>query len=160
MTGRYSVAQICLNGHCVTSRADVHPECKQAFCHLCGAKTITNCPSCNAPIRGEYDCGITVIGNIYDPPSYCYQCGTPFPWTQTALETAAALIQEDDLLPPESHERLIESLPDIISETPRSRLAAMRLKGFVESATKFVADAMRQFAIDFACEFVKKQMGL
>lgn len=160
MPSRYSVAQICLNGHCITSNADAHPERKQAFCQRCGAKTITACPSCNASIRGEYDYGIAVMGNIYNPPSYCYQCGAPFPWTQTALETAAALIQEDDLLSQESHERLIESLPDIINETPKSRLAAMRLKSFVESAAKFAADAMRQFAIDFACEFVKKQMGL
>lgn len=55
---------------------------------------------------------------------------------------------------------LVESLPNIVVETPATSLAAIRIKKFLASAGKFTADAVRQFVIDFGCELAKKSLDL
>lgn len=159
--GHYHIAQICLNGDCISDRIDVNKELSQKYCKKCGAKTITACPNCNTPIRGEYDVeGITVIGYEYDVPAFCCECGTPYPWTKSALDSAELLISEDDVLTSDIKNKVIESLPDIIAETPRTQLAASRFKRALISAGKFTVDGMRQFAIEFGCELALKIIGI
>nr|DAJ06530.1 MAG TPA: putative cytoplasmic protein [Caudoviricetes sp.] len=157
----YTTAQICLNGHCISSAVDMYPEEAQPFCEKCGAKTITACPKCGAPIRGVYcekNCGF--IPELDKAPAYCLQCGSPFPWTQSALDIAVALIEEDDSLSGIERKQMIETLPDVISETPKTKLAVIRLKKVLSVVSSFTADGLRQFAIEFGCELVKKQLGL
>lgn len=157
----FLTAQVCANGHMITPSVELNPELKQDYCSKCGAKTITNCPHCNAPIRGElYDDDIAIIGPQPVVDSYCTNCGNPYPWTESALESTALLIQEEEELSEQLKVSLVESLPDIITETPRTNLAVVRVKKCLASAGKFTADAVRQFAIDFGCELVKKSLGL
>lgn len=92
--GTYLVGQVCLNGHPVTG--DVHSGLAQPFCSECGAKTITNCQCCGAAIHGKYhEPGIVLFGS-FEPDSYCYNCGQPYPWTEAALRNTALLIQEEE----------------------------------------------------------------
>lgn len=159
--GIYRIAQVCLNGHCITDALDANPECGQPFCDKCGAATITSCPSCGARIHGDYYTpGLCVVGFGYRVPAYCYACGEPYPWTQRAIEATEEIIQDEDELDDNQKEKLTSSLPNIISETPQTQVAIIRLKKAMSSAGKFTADALRQFAIDFGCELVKKQLGL
>ena len=158
--GRYSTAQICMNGHCITSSADSHPEYKQSFCDQCGAPTIMTCPECNALIRGEYEVE-GLWGSLgYVVPAYCYNCGKPYPWTKATIDAIAELVMEDEKLQDIEKEALVSSLPDAIAETPKTRLAVTRIKKALLVAGKFTADGLRQFAIDFGCEFLKDQLGL
>jgi len=53
--GTYRTAEVCPNGHASTSSADTSPELREKYCSQCGEPTITQCPSCNANIRGYYD---------------------------------------------------------------------------------------------------------
>lgn len=95
----FLTAQVCANGHMITPSVELNPELKQDYCSKCGAKTITNCPHCNAPIRGElYDDDIAIIGPQPVVDSYCTNCGNPYPWTESALESTALLIQEEEEL--------------------------------------------------------------
>lgn len=158
--GYYRIAQICLNGHCITSSVDASPELAQKFCDQCGSTTITTCPSCRKSIRGEYFVpGFSWIQE-YKVPPYCHECGKPFPWTQAAIEAAADLIIEESEFDEDQRNRLVSSLPDIITETPRTQVAVVRLKKALLSAGKFTADGLRQFALDFGCELAKRQLGL
>lgn len=158
--GFYHTAQVCINGHLITDSFDNHPEFRKNYCPECGAETITKCPSCGAEIHGDYDCGIVVIGGTPSVESYCYNCGEPYPWTKSAIENATLLIQEEEELSEQLKASVVESLPDIITETPKTNLAVVRLKKCFASAGKFTADAIRQFVIDFGCEFAKKSLGL
>lgn len=158
--GIYHVAQICRNGHMITDSVDKYREHSQPFCSKCGSATITACPSCNVSIRGDYDCGIVVIGRNTAVPSYCHNCGSPYPWTQSALENTAAIIQEEEDITEQLKAVVVESLPDIIVETPGTNLAAVRVKKCLSAAGKFTSDAIRQFVIDFGCELAKKSIGL
>lgn len=145
----------------ITPSIELSPELKQDYCSTCGAKTITNCPCCKAPIRGRlYDDDAIIIAPHPKVDSYCPNCGNPYPWTESALKSTALLIQEEDELSEQLKASLVESLPDIITETPRTNLAVVRVKKCLASAGKFTADAVRQFAIDFGCELVKKSLGL
>ena len=159
--GYYHTAQICLNGDCISDKIDIYEEISQNYCEKCGAKTITTCPSCNAPIRGDYEIeGIAVLGGEYKVPYFCCECGHPYPWTKSALDATKQLISEDDKLTNDIKDKAIESLPDIISETPKTQLAASRFKRALISAGKFTAEGMRQFAIDFGCELAVKFIGI
>ena len=158
--GLYHTAQVCLNGHIITDSADKHHELLKPYCPRCGSPTITSCPSCSAPIHGNYDCGVVVIGDEPTADAYCYNCGKPYPWTESAIQNARELIMEEDSLTDSVKNAMVESLPDIISETPKTNLATVRLKKGLSSAGKFTAEAIRQFVIDFGCELSIKLMGL
>lgn len=69
------------------------------------------------------------------------------------------MIEISDLLPVEQKD-LIDLLPDAMAETPRTNLAAARIKKAMSTAGSFLADGLRQFAIDFGCELLKKQLEL
>lgn len=155
MSGYYD-ATICKNGHTLSA----YEEIPGLFCHKCGAESITCCPNCQTNIRGEICTNIPMVGYPYKPPAYCFKCGKPFPWTTQALDVAKELIDDDDNLDALSKEKLTDLLPDLLVETPKSNLAASRLKKALMVAGKFTAEGLRQFAIDFGCELAKKQLGL
>lgn len=157
----YHTAQVCKNGHMINERADTNYECNKKFCTECGAETITVCPECGAKIHGDYEVeGLCVIGGITPVDSFCYNCGNPYPWTQSALLAATGLIYEEENLSDDLKDRTVETLNDIIVETPKTILATTRLKKCLVSAGKFTADGLRQFAIDFGCELARKTLGL
>ena len=120
MNGYYDVAQICLNGHLITERANGSPQFRQNYCGICGEKTITSCVYCNAPIRGEYHVpGVVSIGFPFSVPKYCHECGKPYPWTKRALEASRELIQEVESLDEQEKEILAKSIEEIIRESPK-----------------------------------------
>lgn len=156
----YDVAQICLNGHCITGAARGRPENQEKFCHQCGAETITACPACHSDIKGCLQVpGLPLLGE-YKVPAYCPNCGKPYPWTQARINAIAEIIRDDENMQETSQEALVGSLPDIIVETPRTNLAAVRVQKALAAVGKFTAEGIRQFVIDFGCEFVKSQLGL
>lgn len=153
---KYYNAIICKNGHVISAIGDNTDK----FCKICGSETITACTQCQTPIRGKICNDMLLIGINYELPAYCYKCGAPFPWTVSALDAAKEIINFDSAIPDNEKEMVIHSIPDIISETPKSNIAAIRFKKVMSCAGKFTADALRQFIIDFGCELVKNQIGI
>lgn len=159
--GIYHKAQICINGHTITSVADQYPEQKEKFCSKCGAETLMNCPNCGVSIRGDYTVpGVINLSSTYHPPLYCHNCGTPYPWTKTAIEAIQEMIWEDNELSDDEKERLCKSLPDIVAETPKTNLAVSRVKKAAMHSASILKDVLMQFAVDFGCELAKKQLGI
>lgn len=154
----YRCVNICLNGHTIQTDEKLT---KTVFCEKCGAKMIDKCPVCHTPI-GEWDWpDMVVIGDLYyERANYCRACGSPYPWTQTAIEAATDLIFEEEELDKLQREKLASSLPDIITDTPKTQTAVVRLKKALLTVGKFTADGLRQFVIDFGCELAKSQLGL
>lgn len=160
--GIYDVAQICLNGHIVESSLTLYPEGHEKFCHLCGAKTIAGCPKCKTGIRGDYyedsyardELG-TSIG-IYEVPSFCYNCGKQFPWTESKIRAAHDLAQELENLSKEDKEIMQKSIDDIVMDTTQTELAAIRFKKILLKAGKTGVGAFRSIITDIASETAKK----
>ena len=51
----YDTAQVCINGHLICTSIETLPDDTQNYCSECGVKTITDCPSCHAKLRGYYN---------------------------------------------------------------------------------------------------------
>lgn len=157
--GQYYVAQICLNGHCITNMVDKNPERSAKFCNDCGSATISQCPTCKANIRGYFYVPGFISGAHYKAPSFCHECGTSYPWTQAALQAAGEIILEEESFQPEEQAALVEILPSIVSDTPRTSLAVIRLKKFAAKAGPVVGQALKDLLVSFATEAAKKGLG-
>lgn len=82
----FHTALVCLNGHILEDRIDTHPEMESAHCPRCGESTITTCPNCETPIRGDYEIeGVAGLINEEPPPKYCHACANPYPWTNRTM---------------------------------------------------------------------------
>lgn len=151
-------AKICINGHSIVERS---PLTKEEFCEKCGAKVISKCPHCNSPIKEWHYYGV-VVGSSpsFEKPMFCRSCGRPYPWTEAALEATSLMIQEDSELSELERQNLESALPDIMTETPKTKLASIRVKKALLTAGEFTVEAIRQFVIDFGCELAKQQLGL
>lgn len=136
----------CLNGH---SSPVLFGETENTlkYCALCGSKTILRCSNCN-----------TLIPESRQRPNYCISCGSPFPWTQTALETAKAIIYEDELLNSDQMAQFCQCLPDLLVETQKSNLALIRFKKFIDKATTITGNAIYDVFKDIASEAIKKKL--
>lgn len=154
----YDTAQFCLNGHCITSCAATSPEFTSKFCRTCGAQCITHCPSCRSTIRGYFHVP-GMFGSVeISTPSFCHECGKPYPWVAANLEAAKSLADELDELQLDERELLKSSLEDLIRDTPKTQVAIVRFKKLLPKAGRGAAEAMRRLLIDVVSEAVKKSI--
>jgi len=98
--------------------------------------------------------------DMWTPPHHCAECGSPFPWTVAKTEALREAIEELDELKPEERQRLQESIPDIITNTPKSEPAALRFKKAITRLGKGAAEMVQKVLVDVGTEAVKKSMGL
>ena len=156
---RYDVAQICLNGHEINSRARTSPEYNQNFCDQCGEETIKQCKNCNEPIRGEFiGDGMIIGGGFYDVPSYCHNCGKPFPWIESSINSAKEVLELDDKISEEDKEKLISSIREISKDSPKTELNALKIKKIAKKLGKDTYDVFYKIAIDVGTEIAKKTL--
>lgn len=123
---------VCENGHVLTDRLERSAN-NTPHCSKCGAKTISQCPACGAKIRGDLrDSGVVVIGYTAPAPKYCPECGAPFPWTTASLDALRELAELDDDLDADDASSLVKSAETALTDGPRTKVAAMRVKKIFE----------------------------
>lgn len=151
---------VCLNGHQVGSSLTWGTDAN-GFCEKCGAKVISKCPNCDYPIAGYYDAsgnGIIFLSTGPVPiPKYCKNCGKPYPWTESAIKSAQDLISYSELSSDEVKD-FQESIPDLLSDTPKTKLASTKFKIYAAKAGTVVAQGLRDILVDIASEAVKKSI--
>lgn len=155
--GNYDVAQICLNGHVITSRIKRSPELGQKFCGECGDPTITECQNCKSEIRGYYYADSAVI-SPYIAPHYCHECGKPYPWTERKLLAAWELADELDELTDTDKEKLKSSLEDVTRDSPKTEVATTRLKKILSKLGQESSSILKSILIEIATEAAKKTL--
>ncbi len=150
----YDTAQICLNGHVITSMAGSRPERQQQFCDKCGEPTLLNCPKCNAPIHGAYhnQDSLHIDDNA---PSFCHNCGSPFPWTLRKQQAAIDLFN-DEWEDEQDRKIFQESVEQITKDTAQAQVASKRLVRLLGKLGKGTASTIRDILVDVASESVKK----
>ena len=151
----YDVAQICQNGHVANSSSKNLPEFNQKFCERCGSATITNCPDCNSPIRGSY---WGSMSGGYDVPSFCINCGQPFPWTKSKLQAAHELAEEIDNISDEDRIVLQKSIDELVKDTPSTPVAVTRFKKIMVKVGQTTAGMFREILVDVLSEAAKKAL--
>ncbi len=150
----YYNATICLNGHIVSS-------CKasfQKYCSMCGKETYSRCPSCHASIHGLIKLDGLAITGPYIKPFYCYECGSPYPWTQKILSNAVELLSLDDYLDDASKELIKNAIPELMVDTPTTPLAVAKYRKGMAHAGQTIKDLMHQLLVDVVSETVKKSL--
>jgi len=154
--GYYKTAQVCLNGHQVVSDVESSPELTEKFCTRCGRETITSCPSCSTKIRGYYESsGFPSLADS-STPSYCHECGIPYPWTAEKINAAMEMVDELDGLNEEEIVQLKGTLADISQDTSRTEVATFRFKKLLAKAGKEAGGVLRNIVVDVASETAKK----
>ena len=154
----YDLAQICENGHVANSCARDYPTSNQDHCDKCGSQTITMCPACETEIRGTHHIPAVIGFDDYAAPAFCHKCGEPFPWTAASLRAAEEMADEMDALSDAEKESLKKTLPDLVRETPRARLAETRFKKLMRKAGKEGVEGMRGLLTDIVSETVRKTL--
>jgi hypothetical protein len=159
--GHHDTALICMNGHVINERYNKSPELNTKFCKNCGAATINSCIYCGASILGKYEVpGIVVLSTIsMSAPSYCHNCGKPYPWTEERLKAIREAIGLSEISEQEKEE-FNNNLPDIMSETPRTKIAALKIKTIGAKVSKEIWSVAREIIVDIASETAKKIIGL
>jgi hypothetical protein len=153
--GEYDTALICLNGHMVCDALSRYPQFYKKFCQKCGAQTISACPSCNTRIKGDYYVP-GVFGFETPTPAFCDECGKPYPWTSEAIHAAEDCAAEMDELDQSEKDLLKDSIPQIVSDTPATPLAAKRIKRLLAKAGVEGAKALKDVLVNVVSETVKK----
>jgi len=154
--GYYLTAQVCLNGHVANKAMESDPHRNKAFCEKCGERTISKCPSCEKPIRGPYEVPVTFSMGLYEPPSFCLSCGSPFPWTTMRQETVLELLKQSGALTDDDLADLPGMLSDTIRDTPRATIGASRLQVMIKKAGPQVGSIIRDLLVNIVSESAKK----
>lgn len=155
--GTYLIAQVCLNGHVPTSAADQYPEQREAFCSKCGEATITNCPNCNAFIRGTYHIeGVVRFSDDYTPSAFCHNCGKAFPWTERKIASAIELVEVGADLSHEEMQQFRSNLTELTKDSPKTQVASIRFKKVMGKVGKSIASGVRDIVVDVLSESAKK----
>ena len=157
MSGNYDVQQVCENGHQITSTYKTNPQCGRNYCDKCGTKTITKCLNCNVEIRGYYSVPGVINLHKTPVPSYCHDCGKPYPWTKSKIVTAIQIFAEFGDLSEEEKETIEQDIANVAKDIPQAELSAMRIKRIWEKYGKIAYNVIMEFASKTAAEVLKSK---
>ena len=157
MINWYDVAQICLNGHVINDAVKEFPQHSKKFCDTCGARTITNCPSCNTEIQGYYNVEGVIASGGYKRPAFCSSCGKPYPWTKTKIQAAQQFAEELNDISEEEKEVITKDIDEMVKDTPTAQLAATRFKKILSKVSNpTVVETFKKILVDIVSETAKK----
>lgn len=150
---------VCLNGHETTDNEGID-AITTGYCEKCGKKLISECPICKHYIPGETTSDNTVfLGFPPEPvPNYCVHCGNAYPWTKTAIESATELINLSNDLNNDEKQQLVETVPDLFADTPRTKTAIVKFKLLSKKAGAAIASGLHDILVDVVSEAVKKSL--
>ncbi len=159
----YGIAQICLNGHLITSKSN-DIIIQQKFCSRCGESVISTCQACNTPIRGSYRKVSQItppyfyFDDHYSQPAYCYNCGNAFPWTKRSQEAAFELINSVDSLNDVEKDDFKKSVDDLIKGSPKITIAEAKFKKYTKMAGLEIAKGLKDILVNLVSETIKKSI--
>jgi hypothetical protein len=156
---RYDVAQICMNGHVINDSTQQYPSLNRKFCDKCGKPTIMACPECGFDIRGEYISHVAFAGKRdFSAPAFCENCGQPYPWTKQALDAARELTDQMPNLTDVEKAEVKGDLDDLVADSPRTKLAASRVKRLLAKAGGELPGMFREVVVSIASDAAKKAL--
>jgi hypothetical protein len=80
----------------------------------------------------------------------------PLPWLESKINALQELIDFEDKLSKEQKETLNKNINDIINETPRTKVASMKIKTVLKDMRKETAHAARDIFVDIVSTTAKK----
>jgi hypothetical protein len=108
----------------------------------------------------ETGCGRGTSGGPEPAPSFCHACGQPYPWIEDALKAAAEAADLLENLNEAEREDLKRDLDDLVRETPRAPVAALRFRRVVTKAGREAPELFKDLFVGVVSSAVLKQRGL
>ena len=144
------IQQVCRNGHQIEG-----PLVK--YCPRCGTDTISQCPKCHSNLSGisKSSSNEREERNI-KLPYYCHSCGDPFPWTVTTMETLEELYKGIDALNEEGKRVFIKDIEEIIKDSPKAKVAAIRIRTLIERIPPIAAKIVSDMITDISSDSIRK----
>lgn len=90
------------------------------------------------------------------PPQFCYNCGHPFPWIEMKIQAAKELASEIEDISKGDIEILTNSINDIVNDTPKTQIAAVRFSKVLSRVGQGTMNIFRDLLVDIASETAKK----
>ncbi|WP_461241176.1 DUF2321 domain-containing protein [Paucilactobacillus sp. N302-9] len=150
---------ICLNGHQASVMKPMNANI-DGFCEICGEKLISKCQQCDFPIFGYHRIdGVWEVSIHVPVPKYCKNCGKPYPWTETEIKSTQEIINLSELSD-EDKSDFNNTIPDLLIDSPKTKLAAIKFKIYSAKAGKFVAEALKDIMIELASEAALKELHI
>lgn len=150
------VAQICLNGDVINDSTKEQPQLSKKFCPKCGEQTITTCLNCNKNIAGEIHYSNVFGAHEFKRPSFCIECGKPYPWTTKKLAVVKELTSELKEISHEDKVTLNKSLEDITKDDTGAEVGAIRIKKIMSKVTGTAGEITQKVIVEIASETAKK----
>jgi hypothetical protein len=160
-SGPYKPAAVCKRGHLITQDATDYPATPR--CKECGAKVITTCPSCGDIVRGYHDVPYGYLDmRDYSPPTFCHNCGDPYPWAgrQARIDELQNRLDDqeldpaDELVVREQLEALLDPDLDEEEQAKMWRRIAAKAPGFLQKA------GVDRIVASLATAWIRKEAGL
>src|SRR5258708_343098 len=101
------------------------PEFNKKHCPKCGQPTIAACEHCKAQINGHLFDSMSLH---YDLPSFCHECGNPYPWTSRSIAAATEYADLIGELSDAEKSELKKDIDELVKEGPRTVIAASRFR--------------------------------
>lgn len=89
---------------------------------------------------------------------YCYNCGNPYPWTESIINSAVEILSLDEELSKENINILKNAIPDLLVDTPQTPVATARYKRFLDKTQNFIKNSLYQLFVDVLSDTVKKSL--
>lgn len=122
------------------------------FCADCGAKTMSKCHVCGAYIQYKEH-------RPHYVPSYCTECGEPFPWVSSALEELGRVTDEAKELTPEEKAALKRAYPELTKNTVKTRDAVETLKAYYAKFSPAAVAIVRTVLVNVMTDEAKQAMS-
>lgn len=88
-------------------------------------------------------------------PSYCSNCGNPYPWTEKKIMTAIQILAEFGNLDEEEKKTINQDVENIAKDVPETELSARRIKRIWERGKSVGYEAIMEFASRTAAKILK-----
>jgi hypothetical protein len=131
--------------------AEGNPLPLPKFCADCRAKTMSTCQGCCAYIQYK-------DSRVHYVPNYCTECGEPFPWTTTAIQTVSEYTDELDLNE-EDKATLKAAYPELTRDTAKTELAISRFKKVYAKIAPAGAAVIRGTIQAVLTDYAKHKLG-
>jgi hypothetical protein len=90
-----------------------------------------------------------------DVPSYCSNCGKPYPWTENKIMTAIQIFAEFGNLEEQEKKDIEKDINNIAKDIPQAELSAMKIKRLWGKYGKIAYNVIMEFASKTAAEVLK-----
>lgn len=152
------IALICENGHIVNDSVKTYPEDNSEFCQECGAKNISNCPSCGKLIDGKRHTEDCIAFDSIELPKYCKHCGQAYPWTKAKIEAVEEIVDLMDELNEDEKQQLKETTAMIATDNPKTTVGVLKIKKYLGKVGETLGNTAQKVFVDLASETAVKIM--